>query len=80
VLGDLVESCRVVGLAVAPYMPGMAPRVLAQLGHGYPYGADGNGGPSILDELAWGAHRADPGRVATPEPLFPRLDAETPAD
>jgi methionyl-tRNA synthetase len=80
VLGDLVESCRLVGVAVAPYMPGMAPRVLVQLGHAYPYGADGNGGPSILDELAWGAHRTNAGRVAAPEPLFPRLDAETPAD
>ncbi len=33
VLGDLVEACRLVGLAVAPFMPGMAPRILEQLGH-----------------------------------------------
>ena len=52
VLGDLLEACRLVGLAVAPYMPGVAPRVLAQLGYAYPYGPDGNGGPPILDELA----------------------------
>ncbi len=80
VLGDLVEACRLVGLAVAPYMPGVAPRVLAQLGYDYPYGADGNGGPPIRDELAWGAHAGEAGRVATPEPLFPRLDVEVPAD
>ena len=61
VLGDLVEACRLVGLAVAPFLPGTAPRLLAQLGHAYPYGADGNGGPPILDELAWGAHAAERG-------------------
>ncbi len=79
VLGDLVEACRLVGLAAAPFLPGTAPRLLAQLGHTYPYGPDGNDGPPIHDELAWGAHAGEPGRVATPEPLFPRLDAEAPA-
>ncbi len=48
-----------------------------QLGHAYPYGPDGNGGPPILDELAWGAHAAEAGRVTAPEPLFPRLDVES---
>lgn len=76
VLGDLVETCRLVGLAVAPFMPGMAPRVLEQLGHAYPYLADGNGGPAIHDLLAWGAI-TDAGRVTdTPAPLFPRIEAE----
>jgi methionyl-tRNA synthetase len=77
VLGDLVEACRLVGLAAAPFLPGTAPRLLAQLGHAYPYEADGNGGPPILDELTWGAHAGDEGRVSAPEPLFPRLDVET---
>ena len=77
VLGDLVEACRLVGLAAAPFLPGTAPRLLAQLGHGYPYGPDGNGGPPILDELAWGAHAGEAGRMTPPEPLFPRLDVET---
>jgi methionyl-tRNA synthetase len=76
VLGDLLEACRLIGLAVAAYMPATAPRVLAQLGHAYAYGPDGNGGPPILDELVWGARATDPGRVGTPEPLFPRLDTE----
>ena len=76
VLGDLVETCRLVGLAVAPFMPGMAPRVLAQLGFGYGYGADGNGENSILGELEWGARASEAGRVADPEPLFPRLETE----
>jgi methionyl-tRNA synthetase len=76
VLGDLVEICRVVALAVAPFMPDAAPRVLAQLGYDYPYGDDGNGGPPILDALRWGAGAAEPGRVGTAEPLFPRLETE----
>jgi methionyl-tRNA synthetase len=76
VLGDLIETCRLVGLAVAPFMPGMAPRVLAQLGFGYAYGADGNGEQSILGELEWGARASEAGRVADPEPLFPRLEVE----
>jgi methionyl-tRNA synthetase len=77
VLGDLVEACRLVGLAAAPFVPGTAPRLLGQLGYVYPYGVDGNGGPPLLEELAWGAHAGEPGRVGAPEPLFPRLDVET---
>ncbi len=76
VLGDLLEACRLIGLAVAPFLPGIAPRVLAQLGYGYEYGADGNGGPPIHDSLVWGARAGEPGRVTAPEPLFPRLDVE----
>ena len=75
VLGDLVEACRLVGLAAAPFMPGTAPRLMAQLGHGYPYAHDGNGGPPLLDELRWGAHAAEPGSLGDPAPLFPRLDS-----
>ncbi len=75
VLGDLVETCRLVGLAAAPFLPGTAPRVQAQLGFRYGYGDDGNGGPPLLGELGWGA-RGEPGRVAEPEPLFPRLEVE----
>ena len=63
VLGDLVEACRLIGLAGAPFMPATAPRVLAQLGYAYPYGPDGNGGPPILDELRWGAHAGEPGTL-----------------
>ena len=77
VLGDLVEACRLVGLAAAPFLPGTAPRLLGQLGYDYPYGPDGNGGPPLLEELEWGAHGDETGRVGTPEPLFPRLDVES---
>jgi methionyl-tRNA synthetase len=80
-LGDLVESCRLVGLAAAPFVPTAAPRVLAQLGYGYGYAADGNGGPAMLAELRWGARSTEAGKVATAEPLFPRIETEaaTPA-
>jgi len=80
VLGDLVEACRLLGLAAAPFLPNAAPRVLAQLGYPYTFAADGNGGPAILDELTWGAHVFDAGRLAAPEPLFPRLDVESEPD
>jgi methionyl-tRNA synthetase len=76
VLGDLVEACRLLGLAAAPFLPGTAPRLLAQLGHAYPYGPDGNGGPPIVHELTWGARAGEAGRMSMPEPLFPRLDVE----
>jgi methionyl-tRNA synthetase len=73
VLGDLVETCRLLGLLVAPFMPATAPRLLAQLGYAYGYGEDGNGGPPLLDELRWGAHAAEAGTLGMAEPLFPRL-------
>jgi methionyl-tRNA synthetase len=76
VLGDLVEACRLVSLAAAPFIPGASPRALAQLGYEYGYASDGNGGPALLDELRWGAHAGQAGRLATPEPLFPRLETE----
>jgi methionyl-tRNA synthetase len=77
VLGDLVEACRLIGLAVAPFMPGAAPRILEQLGYGYPYGGDGNGGPELLSLLDWAAQAGEDGKVTgTPVPLFPRLEAE----
>ncbi len=71
VLGDLIEACRLLGLAVAPFMPGIAPRVLAQLGYAYPYGPDGNGGPSIVGELRWGAHADESGRRDRPGAAVP---------
>jgi methionyl-tRNA synthetase len=76
VLGDLVEAVRLVSLAVAPAMPSIAPRALAQLGYPYAYAADGNGGPPLLEELAWGRHAVVAGSLGAPEPLFPRLEVE----
>ncbi len=85
VLGDLIEACRLIALAAAPFIPAAAPLALTQLGYQYPYGADGNGpaplanGPALLDELRWGAHAGEAGRLATAEPLFPRIEAEAAA-
>ena len=77
VLGDLVEACRLIGLAVAPFMPGAAPRIHEQLGYAYPYAPDGNEGPDILQVLEWGSSAGEAGRVIdTPVPLFPRIEAE----
>ncbi|MDP8904473.1 MAG: methionine--tRNA ligase [Chloroflexota bacterium] len=77
-LGDLLEALRVLGLAVAPFMPGVAPRVLAQLGLDYPYGPDGSGGPAIDDLVGWGAAPAgSDGRIGRPEILFPRIELTT---
>jgi methionyl-tRNA synthetase len=79
-LGDLVEACRLIALAGAPFLPASAPRVLAQLGYEYAYGGDGNGGPPLLEELGWGAHAGEAGRLTAAEPLFPRLETEQRAD
>ncbi len=78
VLGDLVEAARLISLALAPFMPSVAPRALEQMGHGYLYGPDGNGGPPVLGALTWGAGDSS-GRLGTAAPLFPRLDVEIPA-
>ena len=80
VLGTLVEANRLLGLAVAAFLPGTAPRILAQLGYGWPYGTDGNGGPPLLDELRWAAHAGEAGTLTNAEPLFPRLETETEPD
>ena len=77
VLGDLVEASRLISLAAAPFMPALGPRALEQLGYGYAYAEDGNGGPPLPDELEWGRHAAEPGTLGTATPLFPRLDVES---
>jgi methionyl-tRNA synthetase len=79
VLGDLVEACRLIALAIAPFMPATAPRILAQLGYPWPYQPDGNGGPPLLDELRWGGRTGEAGTLTDAQPLFPRLDTETEA-
>jgi len=81
VLGDLIEACRLMGLAVAPFLPTAAPKILAQLGYEYTFGADGNGGTAVLPLLEWEAGFVPGGRVAAAQPLFPRIEIEaaTPA-
>ena len=75
VLGDLLEACRLLGFAAAPFVPNTAPRVAEQLGIDYPYADDGNGGPPLDTLLGWGSGPTG-GRIGTPAPLFPRLESE----
>ena len=75
VLGDLLEACRLIGFAAAPFIPDAAPRIAGQLGVPYPYGEDGNGGPPLGDLLGWGSGPRG-GSIGTPAPLFPRLETE----
>jgi methionyl-tRNA synthetase len=75
VLGDLVEACRVISLAVAPFMPASAAGAAAQLGVEHAYGPDGNGGPPLAELARWGAVPAG-GRIGTVTPLFPRLELD----
>jgi methionyl-tRNA synthetase len=75
VLGDLLEACRLVSLAAAPFMPSVAARVSRQLGLEYGYDERGDGGSPLTESVAWGAE--PPGRTGAPEILFPRIDAAT---
>ena len=74
-LGDLLEACRLIGLAAAPFMPNMAREVFAQLGLEFGYGPDGNGGPSLDDQAQWGAAGGG-GHVGAQKILFPRVEID----
>jgi len=75
VLGDLLEACRLIAFAAAPFMPESAARAAAQLGVEYAYEADGNAGPALKELLDWGA-LAPGGSIGTITPLFPRLEVD----
>ena len=75
VLGDLLESCRLISLYAAPAMPTIAAKIWTLLGRGWPYDANGHNGPSLDEIGAWGALGAG-GPLGAPEPLFPRLEAD----
>jgi len=67
VLWNGLESVRIVATGLLPFVPAVAPRVLAGIGAGAP--------PSTLDALGWGGLPV--GRELAPlEPLFPRIDKE----
>jgi methionyl-tRNA synthetase len=74
VLGDLLEACRVISFAVAPFMPETAARAAEQLGYGYPYAPDGGGSPSLAEALRWGSAEGADGVIGSIAPLFPRLE------
>jgi len=79
VLGDLLEACRLVAFASAPYLPSAAPRAAGQLGIDWPYAPDGNGGPDLRAVLRWAGGPLG-GRIGGAAPLFPRLEAEAAPD
>jgi methionyl-tRNA synthetase len=74
-LGDLLEACRLLSLAAAPFMPAAAQRVHSQLGVAYPYDATGAGGPPLAELAAWGGSGRG-GLVGAQEILFPRVEIE----
>jgi methionyl-tRNA synthetase len=78
VLGDLLEACRLVTFAAAPYLPSASPRAAEQLGIPWPYAADGNAGPALREVATWGAG-PDGGRIGGAAPLFPRVESESPS-
>ena len=73
---DLLEACRVVALAAAPFMPAAAQRAHGQLGLDYGYAANGADGPALAGQAAWGALGGG-GQVGAQEILFPRVEIET---
>ncbi len=79
VLGDLLEACRVIAFAAAPFMPEAAARAAAQLGVAYDYADDGNDGPPLRELAAWGALPPG-GNIGVAEPLFPRLEVDETAE
>ena len=75
VLGDLLEACRVVTFAAAPFIPAAAERARRaarrRLGLRTPTATAARRSPSSSD----GA-RSVAGRIGEPAPLFPRLEAD----
>jgi methionyl-tRNA synthetase len=68
-LNDLADGVRSVAIALAPYLPESAPRILAALGQ-----------PEDLawERIGYGKSEAAVG-IAAAEPLFPRVESAAPA-
>jgi methionyl-tRNA synthetase len=62
-----LEAVRIVATGLLPFMPRMAPQVLAAIGVATP--------PDSLDALRWGGTPTD-AELPAPAPLFPRIDKE----
>ena len=68
VLGTLVRAIRMLAIAILPVIPSSAGRLLDLIG-----GADRD--HAAIDDEGWYARLADSGfRLATPTPIFPRLE------
>ena len=79
VLGDLIETCRLMALVVAPFMPATAPRGCSRSS------AMATHTPRMATagrrcSTSWSGvpRRPRTGRLGEPMPLFPRLDLEAP--
>jgi len=73
VLSVMAEVCRLLGHLLAPFTPGTAARLAAQLGVPAPYDARGAGGPGLAKLLTWGAG-PNGWHTGHAEPLFPRTE------
>ena len=67
VLYNLVESCRILAILLAPFLPDTSRRILGQLGIPAP------AHPHVWPLTAWGGLQRGH-KVAAPQPLFPRKD------
>ncbi|HSG38479.1 MAG TPA: methionine--tRNA ligase, partial [Thermoanaerobaculia bacterium] len=65
-----LEAVRIVATGLLPFMPRMAPQVLAAIGMPVP--------PKTFDAMTWGGPYATPTDAILPEPapLFPRIDKD----
>ncbi|HEX9944406.1 MAG TPA: methionine--tRNA ligase [Thermoanaerobaculia bacterium] len=68
ILWNGLEAVRIVATGLLPFMPRIAPQVLAAVGTATP--------PRSLDALRWGGTHGTPTDAELPEPapLFPRID------
>jgi methionyl-tRNA synthetase len=67
ILWNGLEAVRIVATGLLPFMPKVAPQVLAAIGTAAP--------PRSLDALRWGGTPTD-AELPEPKPLFPRIDKE----
>lgn len=67
VLYNLAEVLRIVAVLISPFMPNTTPRILKQLG------LDETAALCLADAQRWGGLSAGT-KVASPEPLFPRIE------
>ncbi len=65
ILWNGLESVRIVAVGLLPFMPGLAPHVLAAIGAGEP--------PADLGSMSWGGLPTG-AELPAPKPLFPRID------
>ena len=73
VLATMGEACRLLGHLMAPFTPGSAREIHAQLGVTVGYDERGAGGPGLARLLAWDGEPG-PRRTRAPQPIFPRVD------